>query len=109
MFKPAMLRRFINFIRLVFYALSWSAIVHVKHAESSTTSTGKKVLSDAFIQMFEWTWNDLARECPRIGADGWQGIQISAVLAHRNILPGETTGDPGQDLPYAWYLLEKII
>jgi hypothetical protein len=60
------------------------------------------VYSDAFLQMFEWTWEDLGRECERMGEDGWMAVQTSAVFAHRQILHDEEFGDGDQDLAFSW-------
>ena len=52
----------------------------------------------AFVQLFEWKWTDIARECETyLGPKGFAAVQISPPNEHNWI----TTGDGA---PYPWWM-----
>jgi alpha-amylase len=52
----------------------------------------------AFVQLFEWKWTDIARECEAyLGPKGFAAVQISPPNEHNWI----TTGDGA---PYPWWM-----
>ena len=47
------------------------------------TSSGRAAAGDVFVHLFEWRWNDIARECEAVlGPRGYKGIQISPPSEH---------------------------
>ncbi|HYW49477.1 MAG TPA: alpha-amylase family glycosyl hydrolase, partial [Gemmatimonadaceae bacterium] len=47
------------------------------------TSSGRAAAGDVFVHLFEWRWNDIARECEVfLGPRGYKGIQISPPSEH---------------------------
>jgi alpha-amylase len=49
--------------------------------------TTQEVGATAFVHLFEWTWNDIARECEDfLGPAGYAAVQISPPNEHRLLL-----------------------
>lgn len=47
------------------------------------TASGRAAAGDVFVHLFEWRWNDIARECEAVlGPRGYKGIQISPPSEH---------------------------
>ena len=66
-------------------------IAHVGQAITATNRT-------AFVQLFEWKWTDVARECETyLGPKGFAAVQISPPNEHNWI----TSGDGA---PYPWWM-----
>jgi alpha-amylase len=50
---------------------------------SQYTSSGRALAGDVFVHLFEWRWNDIARECEVfLGPRGYRGIQVSPPSEH---------------------------
>jgi alpha-amylase len=46
-------------------------------------TSGRAAAGDVFVHLFEWKWNDIARECELwLGPRGFKGIQISPPSEH---------------------------
>jgi alpha-amylase len=64
-------------------------------------SPGQSVTADsrtAFVQLFEWKWTDVARECESyLGPKGFAAVQISPPNEHAWI----TSGDGA---PFPWWM-----
>ena len=43
--------------------------------------------SGAVIQMFEWTFKSVAKECARLGREGWSAVMMSPVNSHLSLTP----------------------
>jgi alpha-amylase len=46
-------------------------------------TSGRAAAGDVFVHLFEWRWNDIARECEQwLGPRGYKGVQISPPSEH---------------------------
>jgi alpha-amylase len=57
------------------------------HVPPTWRPSGHAAAGDTFVHLFEWRWDDVARECPRLAALGYRGVQISPPSEHL-LLPG---------------------
>jgi len=71
------------------------------HLDSHVDGPGQSVTAGnrtAFVQLFEWKWTDIARECESyLGPKGFAAVQISPPNEHAWI----TTGDGA---PFPWWM-----
>jgi alpha-amylase len=68
---------------------------HLVDAPAQVATPGNRT---AFVQLFEWKWTDIARECESfLGPKGFAAVQISPPNEH-NWIP---TGDGA---PYPWWM-----
>jgi alpha-amylase len=45
-----------------------------------------QVSANTFVHLFEWTWDDIAKECEFLGETGYSAVQISPPNEHRMLL-----------------------
>jgi alpha-amylase len=73
----------------------------VGHTDHQVDAPGQIATSDnrtAFVQLFEWKWTDVARECESyLGPKGFAAVQISPPNEH-NWIPS------GDGAPYPWWM-----
>jgi alpha-amylase len=71
------------------------------HQDGLVDGPGQSVTADsrtAFVQLFEWKWTDIARECETyLGPKGFAAVQISPPNEHNWI----TSGDGA---PFPWWM-----
>lgn len=58
-------------------------VVDMEDLEGSNSS----IDSGSVIQLFEWTFSAVAKECKRLGEEGWVAVQLSPVNAHLVLAP----------------------
>ena len=79
----------------------FTACAGVGHPEHQLDAPGQIATPDnrtAFVQLFEWKWTDIARECETyLGPKGFAAVQISPPNEHNWI----TSGDGA---PYPWWM-----
>src|SRR5947207_15988636 len=78
-----------------------TACAGVGHPERQLDAPGQIATPDnrtAFVQLFEWKWTDIARECESyLGPKGFAAVQISPPNEHNWV----TSGDGA---PYPWWM-----
>jgi alpha-amylase len=54
---------------------------------ATCSAADEAVPRTAFVHLFEWTWNDIARECEAfLGPKGYAAVQVSPPNEHRLLL-----------------------
>jgi alpha-amylase len=90
-----------RFASLVMCGLLTACAGCVGHGERQVDAPGQIATPDnrtAFVQLFEWKWTDIARECESyLGPKGFAAVQISPPNEHNWI----TSGDGA---PYPWWM-----
>ena len=74
----------------------------INHSEMNSVDSG------SVIQLFEWTFSSVAKECKRLGEEGWVAVQLSPVNAHLVLAPDNidnfNIGESVLDRPiYPWW------
>ncbi|MGH9887570.1 MAG: hypothetical protein ACREBE_18715, partial [bacterium] len=90
-----------RFASLVMSGLLTACAGCVGHTERQVDAPGQIATPDnrtAFVQLFEWKWTDIARECETyLGPKGFAAVQVSPPNEHNWI----TSGDGA---PYPWWM-----
>jgi len=73
---------------------------------SDVKDTVDDIDSGSVVQLFEWTYNSVARECKKLGEEGWAAVQLSPVNSHLvlspNIIKSFNIGDSPLPPLYSW-------
>jgi len=68
---------------VVFVVLLVLAACSQSEKPDDAGSAKKTVPAEVFVQLFEWRWNDVARECETVlGPHGYKGVQTSPAHEH---------------------------
>jgi alpha-amylase len=63
--------------------------------------SGHMAAGDVFVQLFEWKWTDVARECEQVlGPAGYRAVQVSPPQEH-SITPNEDWSERYQPVSYS--------
>ena len=93
-------------------ALVWAACAGSPVASVGTTPlrpvlnptyrpSGHMAAGDVFVQLFEWTWSDIANECEQVlGPAGYAAVQVSPPQEH-SIVPGYPWSERYQPVSYS--------
>jgi pullulanase-type alpha-1,6-glucosidase len=77
-----------------------SLITIIPAADSSLEPAG-----GVFVHLFEWKWDDVARECTYLASKGYTGVQVSPPMEH--VPPVADMGDPASDYPW-WVRYQPV-
>jgi glycosidase len=65
-----------------------------------------EAIGGVFVQLFEWKWNDIAKECVYLGQKGYWAVQVSPPMEH--VPPRENMfGVSGNDFPW-WVRYQPV-
>ena len=82
-----------RFASLVLCGLLTACAGCVGHTERQVDAPGQIATPDnrtAFVQLFEWKWTDIARECETyLGPKGFAAVQVSPPNEHNWITSGD--------------------
>jgi hypothetical protein len=59
----------------------------------------------AFVHLFEWRWDDIAKECAYLAAKGYTAVQVSPPNEH--VIPVTDMGGPDNDYPW-WVRYQPV-